>query len=453
MNKQKPRIRVLPKKDSDSEPLMHGTDVPSIFGPNNGLLLHKCDDENRRPGDCDIILHQSVYQQIVNHLSQDTSREHGGLLLGYEVFGPNGKTVVITHAIAAPRTEGTPVRLTFTHETWSEIDRITDQINQYYPKIRRLGWYHSHPDLSIFLSNYDLDVCSLFSRPTHLALVVDPIKDTGGFFVRGREGYRTHSPQGFWELQDVQSESIVTWKNMRKITQEEKNMSDNHQPYMVPPHSKAQKMASWTFAIVVIVLLLVAIVDRKALQEQTKNLEHQVADLQGNFSNTLDAHFQPLNALPRQTTKIEQQITSLQRELNSLESRFMPLNALVEQTKNLEQQVAALRDDLKESSKPVQEISSQNHTSEDEPPVQQAQDKQATNEEMEPEPKSGTNAQETLAEKTTESAEPTEETPPQVEKSEKEITESTTETVGQEESHQANPPESPTSEPVQKREN
>jgi hypothetical protein len=36
----------------------------------------------------------------------------------------------------------------------------------------------------------------------------------GGIFVRGSRGYRTHEPQGFWEVKDLSTESVVQWKEL-----------------------------------------------------------------------------------------------------------------------------------------------------------------------------------------------------------------------------------------------
>jgi proteasome lid subunit RPN8/RPN11 len=191
--------------------------TPPNLGPGSGLRLFTADGEDRRPGDCEILFGQAAYLRIVEHLASDTSRELGGLLLGHEIVSEDGSrsTVVVTHSLAARHSKGTPVRLAMTAETWAEFERVTDFLEEQGLGLKRIGWYHSHPNLSIFLSGYDLDVCTVFTRPTQLALVVDPVRDTGGFFVRGTEGFRTHSPQGFWELSDRQANSVVTWKNMK----------------------------------------------------------------------------------------------------------------------------------------------------------------------------------------------------------------------------------------------
>jgi hypothetical protein len=109
------------------------------------------------------------------------------------------------------------VRLTFTEETWRKLDEVTDKYSELGRPLQRVGWYHSHPNISIFLSHYDLDVCTIFDRRRYpIALVVDPVKKRGGFFVRGRTGYTPDCVQGFYELHDNQPESVVQWSNMTR---------------------------------------------------------------------------------------------------------------------------------------------------------------------------------------------------------------------------------------------
>lgn len=189
------------------------------LAPGRHLRLHRCRGEETRLEDCDIIIFQSVYHRICKHLADDTTREHGGLLLGHVSYPDDATppTIIITNSLPAMSTHGTKVSLTFTEETWLAFQREADELDRLGVTLKRLGWYHSHPGLGIFLSNYDLDVCTNFNRPHHVALVVDPVRDAGGFFVRGEDGYRQRHPQGFWEFPDLRAGSIVTWKNMREV--------------------------------------------------------------------------------------------------------------------------------------------------------------------------------------------------------------------------------------------
>jgi proteasome lid subunit RPN8/RPN11 len=181
------------------------------------LTLHRHSRENPRPADCNVIMRQSLYRKIVSHLKADTTRERGGLLLGYEEHLPNlsRPTVVVVEALPAQHTEASVTRLTFTLETWAEFERQTDALRERGFNYRRVGWYHSHPGHGIFLSAYDLNVCADFPSPTQVALVIDPISNDGGFFVRGESGYRSDAPQGFWEWPDSSNTSIVEWRSLR----------------------------------------------------------------------------------------------------------------------------------------------------------------------------------------------------------------------------------------------
>jgi len=184
------------------------------------LSQYRCGSEGEQNKRCEIILPQSVYRAVVDHLSQDTNREHGGFLLGYETtLGDAGAPVlVITEAIAAKFTEGTPVKLVFTTDSWRSLD---DEIAAKYRNAahvpQRVGWYHSHPNISIFLSHWDLDVCTTFDRRKYpVALVVDPVRKQGGFFVGGSQGYLPHSPQDFYEVHNMQKEPMVEWVNVTR---------------------------------------------------------------------------------------------------------------------------------------------------------------------------------------------------------------------------------------------
>ena len=198
-------------------------DVVSRPGPGAsfGGRRFRCDEESRRPGDCDIAFFQTAYQQVVTHVASDTTNEQGGLLWGYEVRDPDSgwTTVWVTQALPAVHAVGTPQSLTIPAEQWAEFDRHEAQLRQLGVPGRRVGWYHSHPDIAIFLSRWDLDVCLDFPRPTHVALVVDPVNDTGGFFVHGEEGFRPRNPQGFTEIRNLQATSVVTWTNTTEVVE------------------------------------------------------------------------------------------------------------------------------------------------------------------------------------------------------------------------------------------
>ena len=232
-----------------NDPAWWGRGVrPDHLGTLGGLSLYRCHDERREPGDYNILFSQKAYRDVVRHLNTDTTREHGGLLLGYATgtSGPAVPTVLVTHSLPAKHTAGTPTSLTFTNETWAEWDIVAEEVHRLGIDLKRVGWYHSHPNIEIFLSRYDLDVCTTFDRlKCPVALVVDPIRDQGAFFVRGTEGYQPRSPKGFWEIH-AESEAGVVWRNLEPVVFEPGQESgaitsaDVAQPVTaadLPPHS------------------------------------------------------------------------------------------------------------------------------------------------------------------------------------------------------------------------
>ena len=120
---------------------------------------------------------RSVVMEVARHVGGDTSVERGGVLVGsVETDG----TVTIDGSIRAESAVSHASSLTFTHETWDEINLALERD---HPDKRIVGWYHSHPGFSVFLSEYDTFIQrNFFSAPWQVAYVVDPLMGDDGFF-------------------------------------------------------------------------------------------------------------------------------------------------------------------------------------------------------------------------------------------------------------------------------
>ena len=137
--------------------------------------------------DLPIFLGLATADAIERHALRDTSVELGGILLGKECLDDQtGEPFVwITAGLEAKHYENTQASFTYTHESWEEISRERDQR---YPDLDIVGWYHTHPDFGVFLSHHDLFIQhNFFAQPLQVAYVVDPIRQTRGFF-RWRDG-------------------------------------------------------------------------------------------------------------------------------------------------------------------------------------------------------------------------------------------------------------------------
>jgi proteasome lid subunit RPN8/RPN11 len=139
-----------------------------------------------RPEDMPIFLDRKPADAIERHALRDTSVELGGILLGHEcVDDVTGEPFVwVTESLEAKHYENTQASFTYTHDSWEEITRERDKL---YADLDIVGWYHTHPDFGIFLSSHDLFIHrNFFDQPLQVAYVVDPIRQTRGFF-RWRE--------------------------------------------------------------------------------------------------------------------------------------------------------------------------------------------------------------------------------------------------------------------------
>lgn len=132
--------------------------------------------------DLPIFLDRKPADAIERHALRDTDVELGGILLGFEcVDDQTGMPFVwVTQALEAKHYENTQASFTYTHDSWEEITRERDQK---FPDLDIVGWYHTHPDFGVFLSSHDLFIHHhFFSQPLQVAYVVDPIRQTRGFF-------------------------------------------------------------------------------------------------------------------------------------------------------------------------------------------------------------------------------------------------------------------------------
>lgn len=159
-----------------------------------------------------ILFGPEAYRDIDEHAHSTLRNEVGGLLLGRAYTAPDMPQLVFVEAIASVRaynTEASATHVKFDPETWSMMLKEKDEK---HPDLRIVGWYHTHPNMSVFVSGYDIDAHRQFPEPWHIALVVAPQMDrshtTGGFFIPDARN-RLRRVDGFYELLD--GGSTISW--------------------------------------------------------------------------------------------------------------------------------------------------------------------------------------------------------------------------------------------------
>lgn len=135
-----------------------------------------------------------TYQQMIAHATEDVSVEICGVLVGDWGRDPDGPFVTIRNYVRCDSASKKFAEVTFTHESWSHINK---EMDTKFQEQRIVGWYHSHPNFGIFLSDRDLFIQqNFFSGPGQIALVIDPVRKIEGVF-EWRKGNAVPTPH-FW---------------------------------------------------------------------------------------------------------------------------------------------------------------------------------------------------------------------------------------------------------------
>jgi proteasome lid subunit RPN8/RPN11 len=133
-----------------------------------------------RAADFRIHFHPAAHGRAVAHAKEDKSVEICGVLVGDYGQDADGPYARITEIIRCDSATKKFAEVTFTHESWTQINR---EMDTKFANLRIVGWYHSHPDFGIFLSDRDVFIQeNFFSGPGQLAFVVDPVRDAEGVF-------------------------------------------------------------------------------------------------------------------------------------------------------------------------------------------------------------------------------------------------------------------------------
>lgn len=121
-----------------------------------------------------------IHAAIHAHASENTEVEICGVVVGNWERDAQGPFARITDYIRCDQAAQKFAEVTFTHESWNHINH---EMDTKHTDKRIIGWYHTHPDFGIFLSDRDGFIHqNFFSAPGQIALVVDPVRHLEGVF-------------------------------------------------------------------------------------------------------------------------------------------------------------------------------------------------------------------------------------------------------------------------------
>jgi proteasome lid subunit RPN8/RPN11 len=124
-------------------------------------------------------------ETIYPHVFVAPEREVGDFLIGREESGsllPRVSEAI--EAVGAVDMRGSP---TFTQESWANVVSVTESCvakESGSDELGLVGWYHSHPNSGVYLSEADLFINqNSFTGARQVALGVDPLRSREGLFV------------------------------------------------------------------------------------------------------------------------------------------------------------------------------------------------------------------------------------------------------------------------------
>jgi proteasome lid subunit RPN8/RPN11 len=181
-------------------------------------LAHRWEagDENPAVPAVKVFITQKAYLRVIGHAHSDMDNEVGGWLLGRWCWDDDTheEFIVIDASLNTSNQQNSSTHLTFTRESQVRMHAIKEER---YPDKMVVGWFHTHPRMSLFLSGFDVFLHeNFFPHPWQVALVIEPHTRIGGFFIRGADGdLNNRKYYGFYELTNRKNQSVVHWRNLR----------------------------------------------------------------------------------------------------------------------------------------------------------------------------------------------------------------------------------------------
>lgn len=135
-------------------------------------------------------------ERIMGHARTDTRYECFGILLGNAFTDEDFDLtwIYVQDSVSAEYAHSDFASVEVSREEFQRINEEVDRIRERsHGRIRKIGWYHSHPNFGIFMSNTDrLNQKRYYNQEWQLAMVVDPIRGTMGFFRGGNSNRCPH---------------------------------------------------------------------------------------------------------------------------------------------------------------------------------------------------------------------------------------------------------------------
>jgi proteasome lid subunit RPN8/RPN11 len=133
-----------------------------------------------------VTVERSAYADLIAHAKESLEVEVCGVLAGQVCEDDEGLFVHIEAIVRGTAAAQASTHVTFTQATWNAIHQT---LEREHPKLKIVGWYHTHPGFGVEFSDMDLFIQqNFFSGPTQIALVTDPLSGAVAIAVNTPRG-------------------------------------------------------------------------------------------------------------------------------------------------------------------------------------------------------------------------------------------------------------------------
>ncbi len=133
-----------------------------------------------------VAIDRTAYAELLFHAKESLEAEVCGVLAGACCEDEQGVFVHVEAVVRGHAAAGAATHVTFTQQTWNEIHQTLERD---FPKLRIVGWYHTHPGFGVEFSDMDVFLQrNFFPGPAQIALVTDPLSGAVAIAANADEG-------------------------------------------------------------------------------------------------------------------------------------------------------------------------------------------------------------------------------------------------------------------------
>ena len=208
------------------------------------------------------------------------------------------------------------------------------------PKLRIIGWIHTHPDIGIFLSGIDVDTFRMLRNQCHnrrfMAVVVDPLRGEHGVFLTERKSRDFNDADGMLSLnQELEGRYHALLDRLRSI-QKERGL--DFLPCILPGHLRGKRNAMGDRDDIEIELRKGFFQLKKKIGQVSSNSNQTVQDAKQaitRLQNQLEVMIKENRELRQKTNHLIGENTHTVQQIKNLEARLLSVEEGVPDLKNM----------------------------------------------------------------------------------------------------------------------